>query len=603
MKKSVMVFFLVIISMSIVACTSQKSTTSDRYSTEDDMTVAAKKLNTLLEGYWEEFIELNPIFATLVGDDRYDDRLANGLSLDYREKEIALYNKYLNKVSDLNRMHLSGQDKLSYDIFIDLMESNIEGTKIETYLMPINQFSSTPLFFARLGAGASIHPFKTPKNYEDFLGRMKSFHAWTDTAIYYMKEGIAKGVVQPKILIEKAIPPFETQLVDDITESMFYSPINNFPEDFENEDRARITELYSSAINELIIPAYRKLTVFLKEEYLPYARESIGMYDMPTGKSWYDYRVKTLTTTDLTPSEIHELGLSEVKRITKEMELIKESVGFKGTLTDFFASLKNDNQHYFTKEEDLLAGYESIREVIKPGLLRLFNLMPKSDFEIRPVEAFRAKTSAGASYMRPAPDGSRPGVFFVNTYDLPSRAKYSMESLFLHEAAPGHHFQISLQMEQEELPKFRRFGSYTAYVEGWALYAESLGKEVGLYADPYQYYGGLAAEMFRAIRLVVDTGMHTKGWTRQESLDFFKDKAGVEGTRAVAETERYLAIPGQALTYKIGQLKIRELRKYSEENLGDKFDIKAYHDEVLMNGALPLSVLQTRIEEWVAEQM
>jgi len=603
MKKSVMLLFFVIIGMSLVACTSQKSKSTEMYSADNDMNMEAKKLNTLLEEYWDEFIELNPIFATLVGDDRYDDRLSNGLSLDYRGKEIALYNKYLSKVSELNRTHLSGQDKLSYDIFIDLMASNLEGTKIESYLMPINQFSSTPLFFARLGAGASLHPFKTVKNYEDFLGRMNSFHAWVDTAIFYMKEGIDKGVVQPKILIEKAIPQFETQLVDDVTESMFYSPINNFPEDFENEDRVRLTDSYSSAINELVIPAYRKLTVFLKEEYLPKTRESIGMYDMPTGKNWYDYRVKTLTTTDLTPSEIHELGLSEVNRITKEMELIKESVGFKGTLTEFFASLKDDEQHYFTKEEDLLTGYEDIREVIKPGLLRLFNLMPKADFEIRPVEAFRAKTSAGASYMRPAPDGSRPGVFFVNTYDLASRAKFSMESLFLHEAAPGHHFQISLQMEQKELPDFRRFGSYTAYIEGWALYAESLGKEVGLYSDPYQNYGGLAAEMFRAIRLVVDTGMHTKGWTRQESLDFFKDKLGVEGTRAIAETERYLAIPGQALTYKIGQLKIRELRNYSEEKLGDKFDIRAYHDEVLMNGALPLSVLQTRIEEWVAGQM
>ena len=529
MKKSVMLLFFVIIGMSLVACTSQKSKSTEMYSADNDTNMEAKKLNTLLEEYWEEFIELNPIFATLVGDDRFDDRLSNGLSLDYRGKEIALYNKYLSKVSELNRTHLSGQDKLSYDIFIDLMASNLEGTKIETYLMPINQFSSTPLFFARLGAGASLHPFKTVKNYEDFLGRMNSFHAWVDTAIFYMKEGIDKGVVQPKILIEKAIPQFETQLVDDVTESMFYSPINNFPEDFENEDRARLTDSYSSAINELVIPAYRKLTVFLQEEYLPKTRESIGMYDMPTGKNWYDYRVKTLTTTDLTPSEIHELGLSEVNRITKEMELIKESVGFKGTL--------------------------------------------------------------------------RPGVFLVNTYDLASRAKFSMESLFLHEAAPGHHFQISLQMEQKELPDFRRFGSYTAYIEGWALYAESLGKEVGLYSDPYQNYGGLAAEMFRAIRLVVDTGMHTKGWTRQESLDFFKDKLGVEGTRAIAETERYLAIPGQALTYKIGQLKIRELRNYSEEKLGDKFDIRAYHDEVLMNGALPLSVLQTRIEEWVAGQM
>jgi len=562
MNKSVKILFLVILSISFVACSSHKSTTSDMHSVEDEKNMAATKLNTLLEEYWEEFIELNPIFATLVGDDRYDDKFANGLSVDYRTKEIALYTKYLNKVSELDRAHLEGQDRLSYDIFIDLMESNIEGTKIKTYLMPINQFSSTPLFFARLGAGASVHPFKTVKNYEDFLGRMDGFQAWVDTSIFYMKEGIAKGVVQPKILIEKAIPQFETQLVEDVTESMFYSPINNLPEDFANEDRARLMDSYSSAIKEVVIPAYRKLSIFLTEEYLPKSRESVGMYDMPTGKNWYDYRVKTLTTTDLTPLEIHELGLSEVDRITKEMELIKESVGFNGTLTEFFLSLKNDDQYYFTKEEDLLAGYEDIREVIKPGLERIFNIMPKSDFEIRPVEAFRAKTSAGASYMRPAPDGSRPGVFFVNTYDLASRAKFSMESLFLHEAAPGHHFQISLQMEQKELPKFRRFGSYTAYVEGWALYAESLGKEVGLYSDPYQNYGGYAAEMFRAIRLVVDTGMHAMGWTRQESLDFFKDKLGVEGTRAIAETERYLAIPGQALTYKIGQLKIRELRNY-----------------------------------------
>ena len=570
---------------------------------KDVYQLESEKLNVHFETYFDEFIELNPIYATFIGDDRYDDKLANGLSVEYRTKEVALYNKYAEIVSSIDRNLLEGQDRLSYDIFLEQMENNIEGSQFESHLLPINQFRSRPSFMAQLGSGKSIHPFKTVKNYEDFLGRIESFETWVDTAIFYIREGIKRGIVQPKILIEKTYPQFEAHVVDDAEESIFYTPITNFPEEFSEEDKSRLTESYTDAIRNKIVPSYKKLAEFIKDEYLPNGRTSIGLSDLPNGAKWYAYRVKSITTTSLDPLEIHEIGLNEVKRIRTEIEKVMEQVGFKGTLSEFFESLKTDPQHYYDKEEDLIAGYGTIRDRVDPELTKLFSVLPKADYEIRPVEAFRAKTAAGGSYMAPSPDGSRPGVFYANTYDLSARPKYSMEALFLHEASPGHHFQIAMQFEQKDLPKFRRFGGYTAYTEGWALYAEGLGKELGIYTDPYQYYGRFAAEIFRAIRLVVDTGMHSKGWSREEALDYLYENSGSAETRAVAEIERYLAIPGQALAYKIGQMKILELKEYSKDNLGEKFDIREFHNVVLKDGALPLSVLEIKVKEWVNSQM
>jgi uncharacterized protein (DUF885 family) len=414
-----------------------------------------------------------------------------------------------------------------------------------------------------------------------------------------MRKGSEIGVVQPRILMEKTLPQFEAHLVKDVEESVFYNPIKKFPSDFAEEEKTRLAEEYSEAIKKQIIPTYKKLYDFIKDEYLSECRETIGLSELPDGEKWYAYEIRRITTTNLTPEEIFGIGANEIERIKKEINRIREQVGFRGEMQDFFEYLKKDESFYFTDKEALLKGYEELRERVCSRLPELFEIMPKADFEIKPVEKFREKTAAGAQYMGPAPDGSRPGVFYVNTYDLKAHPKYGMTTLFLHEVSPGHHFQISLQQEQKDLPKFRRFGGYTGYVEGWALYAESLGKEMGLYKDPYQYYGHLSAEMFRAIRLVVDVGMHMKGWSREKALTFFMENLCAVESESVAEIERYIAIPGQALSYKIGQLEISKLRNKAAKKLGLKFDIKAFHDEILKDGALPLDVLEVKMDEWI----
>ncbi|MBN1693858.1 DUF885 domain-containing protein [candidate division WOR-3 bacterium] len=559
----------------------------------------SQKLNKIFEEYFEELIRLFPIYASYIGDKRYDDKFANDISEEHRDQQKKLFDKYLSQISGINRDLLFGQDRLSYDIFKRDMVLGLEGFQFNDHLIPVNQFHGTPTFFAEMGSGNSLHPFKTVKDYNNFLERVKGFQVWVDTAIGNMRKGIGIGVVQPRVLMEKTLPQFEAHLVKDIKDSVFYNPIKKIPSDFAGEEKTRLAEEYSEAIKKQIIPTYKKLYDFIKDEYLSECRESIGLSELPDGENWYSYEVRIITTTNLTPDEIFEIGKDEIKRIKKEINRIKEKVGFKGEMQDFFEYLKKDENFYFSDKESLLNGYEDLRESVESKLPELFKLIPKAGFEIKPVEKFREKSAAGAQYMGPAPDGSRPGVFYVNTYDLKAHPKYGMTTLFLHEVSPGHHFQISLQQEQEDLPKFRRFGGYTGYVEGWALYAESLGKEMGLYKDPYQYYGHLSAEMFRAIRLVVDVAIHMKRWSREKALTFFMENLCAAPSESVAEIERYIAIPGQALSYKIGQLEISKLRAKAEKELGSKFDIKALHDEILKDGALPLDVLEVKMDEWI----
>ena len=562
----------------------------------------SQKVNQLFEDYFEEMIQLFPVYATYIGDDRYDDKFADDISEEHREKQRELANKYLDRISKINRDLLQGQDRLSYDIFKRDMEMGIEELQFKDNLIPVDQFSSTPAFFAQMGAGSSIHPFKTIEDYDNFLGRITGFQKWVDTAIDNMRQGIELGIVQPKILMEKFQPQIKAQLVKDVKESVFYRPIQNFPDGFSDEDKSRLTKAYSEAIKNELIPTYQKLYDFVENEYIPHCRESVGFTSLPDGKDWYAFKVKKSTTTSLTPEEIFQIGMNEVQRIKAEMETVKNETGFKGDLKSFFTYLRTNPKFYYTKTEDLLNGYEQIRARVDPELPKLFGLIPKVNYEIRPMEEFVAESDASARYMGPSADGSRPGVFYVNTHDLKARPIYDMESISLHEASPGHHFQISIQQEQN-LPKFRRFGGYTAYVEGWALYAEGLGKELGLYEDPYQYFGKLSNEIWRAVRLVVDVGMHAKGWSREKALQFMLDNIAITKTDAVAEVERYIAIPGQALAYKIGQLKITEIRTKAQEKLGAKFDIKAFHDEILKDGALPLDVLETKMDEWIEKQI
>ena len=561
----------------------------------------SERLHSVVEEYFDGLLELNPVFATFVGDHRFNDRLANDISAEHLERELALEKRALEAIDTINVSRLTDQDRLSHRIFRRDRERRIESFRFPDHLLPLNQFRSVPNLFARLGSGDSIHPFETVDDYDDFLGRVEGFDTWVDQAMANMRVGAERGVVQPRILMERVLPQLEAQITDEVEESLFYRPIAAMPDTFADADRERLRQAYARAIRETIVPAYRRLHAFVRDEYLPRARSTVGMQHLPDGASWYTFRVREITTTDLTPAEIHAIGLEEVERIHGEMEGIRESVGFEGDLPAFFDWLETEPRFYCSDREELLNGYRELKSRINALVPSLFDIFPRADYEVRRVEAFRERSSSGASYQAGSPDGSRPGVFYVNTYDLGARPKWAMESLSLHEAAPGHHFQRSIQRELEDLPRFRRFGSYTAYVEGWGLYAESLGKELGVYDDPYQHFGALAAELWRAIRLVVDTGLHSRGWTREQVLDYMYANASVAEARAVSEAERYIAIPGQALAYKIGQLKIAELRARAETRLRDRFDLKTFHRLVLEDGALPLDVLTEKIDRFILD--
>jgi uncharacterized protein (DUF885 family) len=558
------------------------------------------QLNALYEECFDRTMELNPVYATYIGDNRYNDRFANSIGPEHIEKTSILTHECLDRLLLIGSDGLSGQDLLSFQIFQRNQEEDLAGEKFPGELMPLNQFSSTPNFFAQMGSGASLHPFKTVKDYQDFLGRIDGFVIWMHQARGNMREGMKKGLVQPRVLMEKVVPQLAAHVVEDVEQSLFYRPIQNMPESFGDEDKTALTSAYRDAIENKLIPVYSMMRDFVRDEYLSATTESVGMKDLPGGDEWYAYRVATTTTTYMSPQTIHEIGLAEVERIHGTMQAVMDEVSFEGTLTEFFEFLNSDPQFYFDERDQLIDGYRALREEVHAKALKVFDRLPKADYEIRAVEPFREKTSSGGSYMGASPDGSRPGVFYANAYDLKARPKWAMQSLFLHEAVPGHHFQGALTLEIEDMPRFRKFGGYTAYSEGWGLYAESLGKEIGMYADPYQYFGALNAELWRAIRLVVDTGLHYKGWTRQQVLDFMYANSAVNEARAVAEAERYIAIPSQALAYKIGQLKISELRARAESALGDRFDIKTFHRQVLEDGPLPLTVLDAKIDRWIA---
>ena len=584
--------------LALSACT-QKDTSQEQVTQGVDQ---AAKLNDLVEQYWQDSLVLNPMMASFVGDNRYNDRYVGGISPAERAAELDLQQRYLDAAGAIDASALNDEQRLTLELFMDGRSQEIEGFRFPSQLLPISQFRNPAAFFVLIGSGASVHPFKTVKDYDDFLGRVNGFVEWSDQAIVNMRQGIEKGVVQPRILMEKVLPQLSAQFMDKAEESMFWKPITDMPAEFPDEDRQRLQAAYKNAIETQLLPVYHKLHTFIEQEYLPRTRESVGMSGLPDGEAWYAHNVRDITTTDLTPNQIHEIGLQEVARIQAEMAGVMEQVEFKGDMQAFFEYLNTDPRFYFEREEDLIAGYNALRERLDLAAPAMFSRMPKAGFEIRPVEAFRAKSASGGSYMSPTPDGSRPGVFYVNTYDLAARPSWAMESLYLHEAIPGHHFQGALAVELDQLPSFRRFGGYTAYAEGWGLYAESLGKELGMYQDPYQYFGALAAELWRAIRLVVDTGLHSKDWSRQQVLDYMYANTAIKEARAVSEAERYIAIPGQALAYKIGQLKIRELRTRAEAALGEKFDIRAFHAQVLEDGELPLSVLETKIDRWIASQ-
>ena len=560
----------------------------------------AAELDTLYAEYWEESLKLNPINATFIGDKRYNDQLPNFFSADYRKQTGEFNRRWLQRLQGLDVSKVEGQARLSHEILVESLQEQIAGEAFPDWQQPINQFFSVPNYIVMLGSGSSAQPFKTVKDYDDWLARAGKVPALFEQAIANMREGVQAGVVQPRLLMQKVLPQLDGVVSDDPQKTPFWGPISNLPADFSDADKKRLTEAYTAMINQQLVPAFRGLRTYLADEYIPVARETHGRGALPNGAEWYAHLAKSTTTTSLTPAKIHQIGLDEVARLRTELEQLKTEVGFEGDLKSFFKYMSTDPKFTFKSEDAILKDYRDLEAKVNQKVPELFSLMPKAAFEIRPVEAFRAASEAAGSYMSPSEDGTRPGIFYLNTYDLPARKSWARDSLYLHEAIPGHHFQLALQQELEGVPAFRRFGGQTAYIEGWGLYAESLGKELGVYADPYQRFGQLSAEIWRAIRLVVDTGLHSKGWTREQVLEYMHDNSGLSETDAIAEAERYMAIPGQALAYKIGQLKITELRNKAQQELGDKFDIREFHAQVLGDGSLPLAVLETKIDRWLA---
>jgi len=563
----------------------------------------AAQLNQLYADYWEGVLKLNPLQATFQGDNRYNDQLPDFGSAQFRKQSHDFTSEWLARVEKIGDAGLAGQDLLSYRIFIEEQKQSLEGEKFPGWMMPVNQMGSTVSYAVMLGSGQVAQPFKTVKDYDNWLARAARIPVLLDTEIANMREGMKSGVVQPRVLMEKVVPQFDEILAAKGAEdSQFWGPVTAMPADFAQADKERLTAAYRTLIADQLLPAIRKQRDFIANEYLPATRDTVGLDSLPDGKAWYAFNAKESTTTAQTPEQIHEIGLKEVERIHGEIQKVMEQVGFKGSLQDFFKFMQNDKRFEFTSEPALLEHYRGLEAKINANVPKLFSLTPKAGFEIRPIEAFRAKSAAGGEYMQPSEDGSRPGIFYVNTYDLPTRKTWDAEDLFLHEAIPGHHFQLALQQELKGVPAFRRFGGETAFIEGWGLYAESLGKDLGVYTDPYSYFGRLQGELWRAVRLVVDTGLHSKGWSRQQVLDYMFANSSVSEPDAIAEAERYIAWPGQALAYKTGELKIQELRRRAQEKLGARFDIRQFHAEVLKDGSVPLDVLEEKVDGWIAAQ-
>ena len=563
---------------------------------------AEQQLDVLVAQYYDESLTYSPISATYNGRNEFNDQFTPEISKENRAKKAAFYKKYQQRLNFIDKAQLTGQSLLSFEILERDLALKLEGMQFPDYLLPINQMAGAHNTFAGFGSGQSAQPFNTVEDYTAFISRSEGFVKWLASVERSMAQGIKLGITLPKPLAEKLQPQFAAHVVKNAEDSLFWRPVKKLPESFSEQQKQKITAQYRQLIMQHLVPAYKSMSDFLANQYIPNSRESVGYSDLPNGKAWYEYQIKKNTTLSLSADEIHDIGLSEVSRILSEMKKVKETVGFKGELSEFFDHLRDSDEFYYDTPEELIAAYENVKKKIDARLPLLFNIAPKAPYVVKAVEAYRAQSAAGASYASPAPDGSRPGIFYINAYNLKAQPKFLLETLSIHEAAPGHHFQIALQQEIEGLPDFRKFGGYTVFAEGWALYAESLGKELGLFTDPYMWYGRLSDEQLRAMRLVLDTGFHAKGWTRQQGIDYMLANSSMAKSDVIAEVERYIAWPGQALSYKLGQFKIQELRDFSKKELGDKFDIKAFHTQILIDGALPMPILEEKIKRWVKSQ-
>jgi uncharacterized protein (DUF885 family) len=556
-------------------------------------------LNSLVEEYFERQLELSPMNATAIGDPRYDDRLDDSTSPGFREKALGLERAFLDRARLIDATKLTPAARITYDIFVGEREQTLEGQKFHEDYMPFNQMTGLPMDLAVYGSGTGPQPFATARDYDRFLKRVREFPRWADGAIALMRTGMARGITLPRVAMAKVVPQLREIVTARVSDSIYWAPIGAMPKNISAKDRKRITDAYTEALTQEVLPAYARLADFIERDYLPAARTTVGWADLPDGQAWYRWRIRQATTLGLTPEEIHQLGLAEVARIRGEMIRVKEQVGFKGDLDAFFKYLEEDPQFYFNDEDELLEAYRGVKRRIDALLPKLFADFPKADYEIRAVEPFRAASAAGASYQGPSADGKRRGIFYINTHNLKAQPRFGLETLSLHEASPGHHFQISIQQELTDLPRFRRFNGYVSYSEGWALYAESIGKELGVFTDPYQWYGRLSDEMLRAMRLVVDTGLHAKGWTREQAIKYMLDNSSMAESDVTAEVERYIVWPGQALGYKLGQLQISSLRAKAESQLGQAFDVREFHSQILRDGAVPMDVLTAKIDRWI----
>lgn len=578
-------------------------------------TTPKKSIDSVFEEYSQERLQFNPIESTIAGDIIYNDTLPNLITDEYEDKLLAFYQKYEAELKPYRNEDLTSAQRISRDALLWDLDIKIEGLQNELQvvtsplfglpimdLLPLNQIFSLHLYIATLGSGSSAQPFNTVQDYENWLKRVEDFQDFLNSSVTNMRSGMEIGVVHPKVIIERMIDQLDDFVSTPVEDHIFYKPVTQFPESFTEAEKKELSDAYSKMVSEDLAPTFKTLQDFLRNEYLPAGVETSGIGALPYGKETYEYFVRIHTSTNMTPDEIHQLGLSEVSRIESEMEKVKEEVGFKGDLKSFFNHVRTSKEQMpYTKPEQVIAHFENIHERMKPQLAKLFDMTPKAGFVVRRTESFR-EASASAEYNTGSKDGSRPGVFYVPIPNVTAYNKFSDESLFLHEAIPGHHYQLSLQQENEDLPSFMHTEGLGVFVEGWALYSESLGKELGLYTDPYQYFGMLSAEMHRAIRLVVDTGMHAKGWTREQAIQYSLDHEAESEASITSEIERYMVGPGQALSYKIGQLKIIELRERAKDAFGEEFDIKEFHNQILNSGSLPLEVLEMKINNWIESE-
>ncbi|HKA21874.1 MAG TPA: DUF885 domain-containing protein [Blastocatellia bacterium] len=561
-------------------------------------TDAAKKLRALFDEDWQWELQHYPEAATLLGDNRFNDRLT-----DYSPEEIERRKTHerdvLARIQQIDRSHLSGQDIISYDLFLLDKKLLVDGIRYPTEFMPIDQMNGVQIAFGQLAAST---PFRNKKDYDDYLKRLASFSIQIDQLITLMKRGVDTKWVPPAVPLRSVPGQIKGQITDDPSKSPFFQPFGRFPETVAANERAPLVESARKVIGETLTPAFKRLDSFFKETYLPACRQDIAASSLPGGEAFYQYSIRRHTTTDLTAQQIHEIGKSEVARIHKQMESIIQQVGFKGTFQEFLTFLRTDPRFYYTNADDLVAGYSYIAKRADGKLPQLFAELPRTPYGVKVIPDYEAPAQTTAYYQPSAADGSRAGLYMINTYKLDTRPKYEMEALTLHESVPGHHLQIARAQELKDLPDFRRNGGYTAYVEGWGLYAESLGSEMGFYSDPYSRFGQLTYEMWRACRLVVDTGMHAFGWSRQQAIDYMKENTAKTENDIIVEIDRYIVWPGQALAYKMGELKIKALRAKATKELGDRFDVRKFHNAVLDDGPLPLDLLESRINVWIAEQ-